>query len=82
MDNRGRDLDVWDKVIEKAIDIEAKASLQPLSRTRKIDSKCLKSYKLSVKKDKKHDANRENRDEDKDNAKSHNLSSANSQPQT
>lgn len=41
-----------DKVVKKAIDKKAKASLQPSFKTRKIDSKCLKGYRLSIKKDK------------------------------
>ena len=40
LDARGRDLDSWDEVVEKAVDAEAKASLQLYSRTREMDSKC------------------------------------------
>ena len=65
-------------VVEKAIDAKAKASLQTLFRTRKIDSKCAKSYKPFVKKDKKYNANQEHWDGDKDKAKSHIFSFANS----
>ncbi len=71
-------------MVEKAVDVKAKASLQPPSGTRKIDFRCPKGYKPSVKKD-KDDANRKHRDEapnkDKDKAKSYNSSSTN-QPQT
>ncbi len=83
MDNRGRDLDAWEEVVEKAVNAEAKASLQPPSGTREIDSRCPKGFRPSVKKD-KDEANREHRDrdKDKDKAKPHNPSSANSQPQT
>ncbi len=52
LDNWGRDLDVWDKVVEKAVDAKAKASLQPPSETREIDSRCPKRYRPSVKKNK------------------------------
>ncbi len=72
-------------MVEKAIDIEAKASLQPPSGTREIDSRCPKGYRPSVKKD-KDDAYRKQRNEasnrDKEKAKSHNLSSSANQPQT
>ena len=40
LDTRGRELDSWDEVIEKAVDVEAKTSLQLYSRTREMDSKC------------------------------------------
>ncbi len=77
-------LDVWDKVVEKAVNIEAKANLQPLSGTKEIDFRCSKRYKPSVKKD-KDNAYQEHRNEvfnkNKNKAKSHNSSSAN-QPQT
>ncbi len=32
-------------MVEKTVDIEAKVSLQPVSRIRKIDSKCPKGYR-------------------------------------
>lgn len=41
-----------------------------------------KGYKPSVKKDKKHNANREYWNKEKDKTKSHTLFSTNSQPQT
>ena len=66
------------KVIEKIVDVEAKASLQPPFGTKKINSKCLKSYKPSAKKE-KYKANPKHQDGKKDNdkAKFHNLLSAN-----
>lgn len=45
------DLDLWKKVVEKAIDTEAKTNFQPSSGTREIDSKYLKSYRPSTKKE-------------------------------
>ncbi len=69
------------KVVEKAVDVKAKANLQPLSRTREIDFRYPRDYKLLVKKD-KDDANREHRDKaPKNKSKSQNSSFAN-QPQT
>ena len=38
---QGQNLDFWDEVVEKTVDAKAKASLQLLSKTREIDSKCL-----------------------------------------
>ncbi len=74
---------MWDKMVKKAVNVEAKASLQLHSGTREIDSKCPRSYKPSVKKD-KDNTNQEHwdRDKNKNKAKSYNLSSANSQPST
>lgn len=43
---------MWEEGVEKAIDVEAKVRLQPPSRTRKIDSRCRKSYRPSSKKEK------------------------------
>lgn len=68
LDNPRCDLVIWEKVIEKAIDIEAKASLQPFCKTRKIDSSCFKGYSK---------ANWMYWDGNKDKAKPHNLSLAN-----
>ncbi len=68
-------------MVEKAIDAKVKVNLQPLSRTKEINSKCLKGYRLLVKKN-KHDVNQKHQDgTPKDKVKSHNSSSAN-QPQT
>lgn len=63
-------------MIEKAIDVKAKTSLQPASETRKIDFKYLKNYRLLAKKD-KIKANQEHRDRNKDMAKFYNLSLVN-----
>ena len=67
-------------MVEKTRDIEAKANLQLPFYIRKIDSKCLKGYCPSVKKDKK-DANWEYRNEasskNKEKAKFYNPSFAN-----
>ena len=43
---------MWEKIVEKAIDIEAKASLQALSETKEINSRCLKGYRPLAKKKK------------------------------
>ncbi len=40
MDQRGRELDSWDELVEKGIDAEAKASLQPQSILREMDQRC------------------------------------------
>ena len=40
MEQRGRELDSWEELVEKAIDAEAKASLQPQSILRKMDQRC------------------------------------------
>ena len=47
-----RDLDLWKEMVEKAIDIKVKASLQSPFGIRKINSKYPKGYKPSVKKEK------------------------------
>lgn len=84
LDNRVQDQDVWDKVIEKAIDVKAKISLQLSFKTRKIDSRYTKSYKPLVKKD-KNDIDWEHQDEvpkkNKDKTKFDNVSFTNNQPQ-
>ncbi len=70
-------------MIEKAVDVKTKASLQPSFGTREIDSKCPKSYRPLVKKD-KDDTNWKYQDEicnkDKNKAKLHISSFANSLP--
>lgn len=70
-------------MVEKIVNIEVKTNLQSLSGTRKINSRCLKGHRLSIKKD-KNNTNWEHwdGDKDKDKAKSHNLFSANSQSRT
>lgn len=45
-------MDLLEEVIEKAINAEAKTSLQPLSGTREIGSRCPKGYRLLPKKKK------------------------------
>lgn len=40
---------MWDRMIEKTINAEANTSLQQPSGTKKIDSRYLKNYRLSVK---------------------------------
>lgn len=40
MEQRGLELDSWDKLVEKAIDAEAKASLQPVSIFHEMDQRC------------------------------------------
>ncbi len=42
---------MWEEVVEKAGDVEAKANLQPPFNIREIDSRCPKSYCLLAKKD-------------------------------
>lgn len=42
-------MDFWDEAVEKTVNIERKALLQPLSSIRKIDAKCLHRYKLAKK---------------------------------
>lgn len=68
-------------MVEKTVNIEIKASLKLLFKTRKINFKYWKSYRLSAKKE-KNKASQEywDRDKDKNKAKSHNFSFANSQP--
>ncbi len=74
-------MDIWDEVVEKVVDAKVKASLQPSSGTREINSRCPRAYKPSAKKD-KDNANWEYWNEiPKDKAKSHNSFFAN-QPQT
>lgn len=67
-------------MIEKTINTKAKAGLQLLFRTKKINARYSKRYRLSVKKD-KDDNYQEYYDKasnkDKDNIKSHNSSFAN-----
>lgn len=64
-------------MVKKTINVEVKATLQPLSRTREIDSRYPKGYKPSAKIDKD-----ENSYWDIEKAKFHNLFLINtSQPQ-
>ena len=45
MEQRGREKDSWEKLIEKAIDAEAKASLQAPSNLREMDQRCPRGNK-------------------------------------
>lgn len=67
-------------MIEKAINAEAKVSLQSLFKIKNIDFQYLKGYKSLIKKN-KNDANWKHRDKDKDKdkAKSYNPFSVNTQ---
>lgn len=47
MEQRGRELDSWDELVEKAIDAEAKASLQPPSFIREMDQRCPRGNRLA-----------------------------------
>ena len=47
LDARGRELDSWEEAIEKAIDAEAKASLQPPSILREMDQRCPQGNRLA-----------------------------------
>ncbi len=83
LDHRGRDLDGWEEVVEKAGDAEAKANLQPPFYVRDIDTRCLKGHRPSSKN--KEDTYQEPQSEaskDKDKAKSHSSSISANQPQT
>ncbi len=84
LDHRGRDLDGWEEVVEKAGDAEAKANLQPPFYIRDIDARCPKGHRPLAKKDKEN-TYREPQNEvskDKNKAKSHNSSASANQPQT
>ena len=84
MNHQGRDLNLCKEVVEKFIDAEAKASLQPFFWGLKIDSKYLKGYKPSTNQKKgKNSEKHQDGDKDKNKTKSHNPTVANkSQPQT
>lgn len=69
---------MWEEVVEKAIDIKEKASLQPPSKIKEIDSKCPKDYKPSIKKD-KDKVTQKYWNRDKNKAKSNNPPFTNSQ---
>ncbi len=83
LDQRRRDLDSWEEVVEKTDDAEAKTNLQPPFYVRDVDVMCPKGHRPSSRKDKEN-TYREPQSEaskDKDKAKSHNSTSA-KQPQT
>ena len=71
---------MWDEVVEKTGDREAKVNLKPSFYIKKIDFKCRKCYCLLIKKDKEN-ANREHHNKafnkDKEEAKSYNHFFAN-----
>lgn len=48
MEQRGRELDTWDEVVENSIDAEAKANLQLPSGTQKIDQRCFRGNQLTL----------------------------------
>ena len=52
LDARGRELDSWEEAVEKAVNAEAKALLQPSSSTREIDSKCPRGNRPAKKEEK------------------------------
>ncbi len=84
LDHRGRNLDGWEEVVEKAGDAEAKTNLQPPFYVRDIDAKCPKGHRPLAKKDKE-DTYQEPQNEaskDKDKAKSYSSSTSTNQPQT
>ena len=80
LDHLRRDLDLWEEIVEKAVNVKAKTCLQPFFETKKINLKCAKSYKLSAKKE-KNKTSQKHQDEvfnkDKDKAKSYNSFSTN-----
>ena len=86
MNNRGQNLDLWDKVVENAVNTKAKAYLQLFFGTKKIDFRYSKKYRPLIKKNKDDiywEHCNETSNKDKDKAKSHNSFSANqSQNQT
>ncbi len=49
LDYRGRNLDGWEEVMEKAGDIEVKANLQPPFYVRDINVRCPKGHRPSAK---------------------------------
>ena len=70
---------MWNKIVEKVIDTKIKVSLQPSFGTRKIDFKCPKRYKLSIKKAKNNTYWKQHNqtfNKNKEKAKSHNPSSS------
>lgn len=52
MNAQGKELDFWDKVIEKTVNAKIKILLQPSLGTWEIDVKCLQGYKPTKKEDK------------------------------
>ncbi len=82
LDYRGRDLDAWEEVVEKAGNTEVKVNLQPPFYIRDIDVSCPKNHHPSTKKDKENTYQEpQNKASNKDKAKSNSSTSVN-QPQT
>ena len=52
LDIKDKDLDLWNEVVDKTVDAEAKTSLQTLSGTKKIVSQCLQGQQPTKKDDK------------------------------
>ena len=52
LDVRDRDLDFWDEVVDKTVDVKAKASLQAPSGTREMDSRYPRGQRPIKKEDK------------------------------
>ena len=71
LDHQRCGLGLQKEVIKKAVNVEVKTNLQPPFKTKEINSKCPKGYKLSAKKE-KNKASWEHKDRDKDKAKYHN----------
>ncbi len=81
LDHQKQDLDAWEKVVEKAGDVKAKANLQPLFYVRDINDKCPKGH-CPLAKNNKEDTYWEPYNETfKDKTKSNSSAFAN-QPQT
>ncbi len=68
-------MDLWEKMVEKVVNVEAKVSLQPLLKISEIDFNCLKGYTLTKKN--KDETDWKHRDGDKAKS-SQNLPFANS----
>ena len=52
LDVKDQDLDFWDEVVDKTVDVEAKTNLQAPSRTREMDSWCPQGQRPTKKDDK------------------------------
>ena len=62
LDARGRDLDSWEEAVEKAVNAEAKASLQSPASTRDMDSRCPQGSRPAKREEK--DSGRKNKSTD------------------
>ncbi len=84
LNHRGRDLDGWEEVLEKAGDAEAKANPQPPFYVRDINARCPKGHCSLSKKDKKntYQEPQSEASKDKDKAKSYSSSTFANEPQT